>query len=114
MLSVCGSIGESLMHTAIFVDLDATIPSNASEYRPSASRVLWTKKHYLGAECKKTLADRHRSPKTEQRCLTVCGSCQHERHSETIGINCAVLDRRKRSDMRCAVSMLTAMNDFEP
>lgn len=47
---ICGAIKESLMHAKVF--LDANVKGNLTNYEPGSSRVEWTKRKYVGNECK--------------------------------------------------------------
>jgi len=59
-VNICGSVGESLKHTTLYLDLHAAEdPTDATKekaglketYTPSANRVVWTDRHYVGNEC---------------------------------------------------------------
>lgn len=47
---ICGSVKESLLHTLIYLDLN--VEGDLTNYTPSETRVLWTKRKYLAGECK--------------------------------------------------------------
>ena len=48
---LCGMVAESLSHAKFYLDQDVSA-DRLKHYEPSASRVPWTKKRYVGNECK--------------------------------------------------------------
>jgi hypothetical protein len=48
---VCGQLSNALAHAVFYID---TNKPNAAKgaYEPSENRILWTKKRYVGMECK--------------------------------------------------------------
>jgi len=55
---VCGAIKESLMHAKVFLDQNVNfngLNGNVTNYVPSSSRVEWSKRKYVGNECKAIL-----------------------------------------------------------
>ena len=48
---LCGQPGHSLQHAVFSIDVNA-VDATKQSYQPSNNRVVWTKKKYVGFECK--------------------------------------------------------------
>ena len=48
---VCGAVKESLLKTVMYLDPQVS-PTQLKHYQPSENRIEWTKKKYMGNECK--------------------------------------------------------------
>ena len=91
---LCGGIvKESLKHTLIYLDENVKLPafdfdlkkgfdefaSYEIPYTPSANRILWTKRKYVGNECKSILD----LPKGEH-VLSIATNTSHDLHSSKL------------------------------
>lgn len=76
---LCGQVKESLLHTIIYLDQDISFDgADGSTYTPK-NPVLWTKKKYLGSECK-FITD---LPKGDH-VLSIEPNKEHEKHKTGI------------------------------